>query len=157
MQCTTCQCCKSLIRCGDLRLTTWKCNMSFASDNLKMGNRIVGKQFCLMLCLRQILLSVCLPPTPRSSYACLHLMCKRFLTCTCRIWPKNWQVGVGIHGDAAKLRQDYQIWTHGLVDLSILANAKLTSDPHAVKQWSLSSLAQELTCKQVWWSFLNWK
>jgi len=35
------------------------------------------------------------------------------------------------------------------VDLSILANAKLTSDPHAVKQWSLSSLAQELTCKQV--------
>lgn len=98
-----------------------------------------------MLCLRQILLSVCLPPTPRSSYACLHLMCKRFFTCTCRIWPKNWQVGVGIHGDAAKLRQDYQIWTHGLVDLSILANAKLTSDPHAVKQWSLSSLAQELT------------
>ncbi|CAK9275885.1 unnamed protein product [Sphagnum jensenii] len=59
------------------------------------------------------------------------------------------KVGVGIHGDAAKLRQDYQIWTHGLVDLSILANAKLISDPHAVKQWSLSSLAQELTCKQV--------
>jgi len=35
------------------------------------------------------------------------------------------------------------------VDLSILANTKLTSGPHAVKQWSLSSLAQELTCKQV--------
>lgn len=66
----------------------------------------------------------------------------------------GFQTGVGIYGDVAKLHHDYGVRIQGIVDLSSMANKKLgtgsLTDRHSVRQWSLSSLAQELTGKQVW-------
>ncbi|CAM6105060.1 unnamed protein product [Calypogeia fissa] len=59
--------------------------------------------------------------------------------------PTTLKVGVGIFGDAFRLRQDYQIATRKIADLSILANKKMKNP----KQWSLAALALELTGKQV--------
>ncbi|KAJ7555137.1 hypothetical protein O6H91_05G023900 [Diphasiastrum complanatum] len=56
------------------------------------------------------------------------------------------KVGLGAHGDAAKLYRDYNIIVNGVKDLSVLANQRQMC---YYKQWSLSSLAQELTGKQV--------
>lgn len=56
------------------------------------------------------------------------------------------QTGVGSHGDAAKLQRDYGVQIRGVVDLSEMAGQKLGRRWHS---WSLSSLAQELTCKKV--------
>lgn len=59
----------------------------------------------------------------------------------------NLQTGVGSRGDASKLQSDYGIQTRGVVDLSEMANQKLG---RRWKSWSLSSLAEELTCKKVY-------
>jgi hypothetical protein len=84
-----------------------------------------------------------------STYFCSFLvkfisagLCRSFLI-------TGFQTGVGIYGDVAKLHHDYGVRIQGIVDLSSMANKKLGTDRHSVRQWSLSSLAQELTGKQV--------
>ncbi|XP_074320635.1 3'-5' exonuclease isoform X2 [Silene latifolia] len=59
------------------------------------------------------------------------------------------KVGVGIDNDAVKLFHDYNVSIKAVQDLSTMANQKLGVAP---KQWSLSSLVETLTCKQV----LDW-
>lgn len=58
------------------------------------------------------------------------------------------QVGVGIDNDAVKVFHDHNVSIKAVEDLSILANQKLGG----LKQWSLSSLVETFTCKQV----INW-
>lgn len=71
----------------------------------------------------------------------------------CSFWITCFQTGVGIHGDVAKLHHDYRVRIQGIVDLSSMANKKLGTgswaERYSVRQWSLSSLAQALTGKQV--------
>ncbi|KAL7615840.1 3'-5' exonuclease isoform X1 [Lactuca sativa] len=59
---------------------------------------------------------------------------------------KSVKVGVGIAGDAHKVFNDHNVSVDGLEDLSYLANQKLGREP---KSWSLSSLTEALTCKEV--------
>ncbi|KAK9671424.1 hypothetical protein RND81_12G029500 [Saponaria officinalis] len=59
------------------------------------------------------------------------------------------KVGVGIDNDAVKLFHDYKVSIKSVQDLSVMANQKLGG---VSKQWSLSSLVETLTCKQV----LDW-
>ncbi|KAL9232744.1 hypothetical protein vseg_007815 [Gypsophila vaccaria] len=56
------------------------------------------------------------------------------------------KVGVGIDNDAVKLFHDYKVSIKSVQDLSALANQKLGG---VSKQWSLSSLVETLTCKQL--------
>ncbi|GAB4844067.1 hypothetical protein Ancab_014031 [Ancistrocladus abbreviatus] len=56
------------------------------------------------------------------------------------------KVGVGIGNDAVKIFQDHSVSVGSLEDLSSLANQKLDGRP---RQWSLSSLVEMLTCKQL--------
>ena len=53
---------------------------------------------------------------------------------------------MGIAGDAHKVFNDHNVSVDGLEDLSYLANQKLGREP---KSWSLSSLTEALTCKEV--------
>lgn len=85
-----------------------------------------------------------------STYFCSFLV--KFISAglCCSFLITDFQTGVGIYGDVAKLHHDYGVRIQGIVDLSSMANKKLGTDRHSVRQWSLSSLAQELTGKQVW-------
>jgi hypothetical protein len=56
------------------------------------------------------------------------------------------QVGICIDNDARKMMNDYGVCVQPLMDLSILANIKLAGPP---KRWSLASLTQMITCKEV--------
>lgn len=56
------------------------------------------------------------------------------------------KVGVCILGDATKIWRHYDVTVQPLDDLSVCANAKL-GGPR--KQWSLSSLTETLTCKEL--------
>ncbi|KAG0580196.1 hypothetical protein KC19_4G155400 [Ceratodon purpureus] len=56
------------------------------------------------------------------------------------------KTGIGSRGDASKLQNDYGIQTRGVVDLAEMANQKLG---RRWQSWSLSSLAEELTCKKI--------
>lgn len=56
------------------------------------------------------------------------------------------QVGLGIAGDATKVRKDHNVSIKSLADLSDLANKKLGGDP---KKWSMSSLVEKIICKEV--------
>ncbi|XP_011084216.1 Werner Syndrome-like exonuclease isoform X3 [Sesamum indicum] len=56
------------------------------------------------------------------------------------------KVGVAIANDAAKVSQDYNVSIKTLEDLSDLANRKLGGEP---KKWSLSTLTEMLTCRQL--------
>lgn len=58
----------------------------------------------------------------------------------------NSQVGICIDNDARKMLNDYDVCVQPLMDLSILANVKLAGPP---KRWSLASLTQMITCKEV--------
>ncbi|KAL0358508.1 UNVERIFIED_CONTAM: Werner Syndrome-like exonuclease [Sesamum angustifolium] len=56
------------------------------------------------------------------------------------------KVGVAIANDAAKVSQDYNVSIKTLEDLSDLANRKLGGER---KKWSLSTLTEMLTCRQL--------
>ena len=56
------------------------------------------------------------------------------------------KVGVCIANDAMKMSRDYNVSVEPLEDLSEYANLKLGGIP---KRWSLSSLTEMLTCKEV--------
>lgn len=56
------------------------------------------------------------------------------------------KVGVGIDNDAVKVFHDHNVSIKSVEDLSSLANQKLGGVP---KQWSLSSLVETFTCKQL--------
>ena len=56
------------------------------------------------------------------------------------------QVGICIDNDARKMLNNYDTCVQPLMDLSILANAKLAGPP---KRWSLASLTEMITCKEV--------
>ncbi|XP_058095067.1 3'-5' exonuclease-like isoform X3 [Magnolia sinica] len=56
------------------------------------------------------------------------------------------KVGVCIANDAVKVMKDYNVCIKALEDLSGLANIKLGGVP---KKWSLGSLTETLTCKQL--------
>lgn len=56
------------------------------------------------------------------------------------------KVGVWIANDARKISRDYNVIVEPLSDLSEYANLKLGGPP---KRWSLSSLTEVLTCKEV--------
>lgn len=60
--------------------------------------------------------------------------------------PTSIKVGVGIDGDAVKMFHDHNVSIKCVKDLSRVANQKLGGVP---KQWSLSSLVQTLTSKQL--------
>ncbi|KAG6497508.1 Werner Syndrome-like exonuclease [Zingiber officinale] len=56
------------------------------------------------------------------------------------------KVGIGIANDARKMSNDYNVCVEPLEDLSSLANLELDVAP---KQWSLASLTELITCKQL--------
>lgn len=56
------------------------------------------------------------------------------------------QVGVCIDNDARKMSNDYDVRVQPLMDLSNLANVKFAGPP---KRWSLASLTEMVTCKEV--------
>nr|AHW98474.1 3'-5' exonuclease [Oryza brachyantha] len=56
------------------------------------------------------------------------------------------KVGICIDNDARKMFKDYDVHVQPLMDLSILANAKLGGPP---KRWSLASLTEMITCKEL--------
>jgi len=56
------------------------------------------------------------------------------------------KVGICIDNDARKMLNDYDTCVQPLMDLSILANAKLAGPP---KRWSLASLTEMITCKEL--------
>ncbi|GAB2295678.1 hypothetical protein Dimus_029832 [Dionaea muscipula] len=56
------------------------------------------------------------------------------------------KVGVGIDNDAVKVFRDHNVSIRSLQDLSRLAKQKLGGEPG---HWSLSSLVEMLTCKQL--------
>lgn len=59
--------------------------------------------------------------------------------------PTSIKVGVGIGNDSVKVFKDHNVSIKDLADLSNLANRKL-GDP---KNWSLDSLTERLTSKQL--------
>ncbi|XP_072956067.1 3'-5' exonuclease isoform X1 [Typha angustifolia] len=56
------------------------------------------------------------------------------------------KVGVCVANDAWKMRKDYGVGVESLMDLSSLANTKFGGPP---KKWSLSSLTEKITCKEL--------
>uniref|UniRef100_A0A0D9W1Y2 3'-5' exonuclease n=1 Tax=Leersia perrieri TaxID=77586 RepID=A0A0D9W1Y2_9ORYZ len=56
------------------------------------------------------------------------------------------KVGICIDNDARKMFNDYDVHVQPLMDLSNLANAKLGVPP---KRWSLASLTEMVTCKEL--------
>ncbi|KAL5214326.1 hypothetical protein ABZP36_003478 [Zizania latifolia] len=56
------------------------------------------------------------------------------------------KVGICIDNDARKMFNDYDVHVQPLMDLSYLANAKLDRPP---KRWSLASLTEMITCKEL--------
>ncbi|KAK9140987.1 hypothetical protein Scep_010668 [Stephania cephalantha] len=60
--------------------------------------------------------------------------------------PKYVKVGVSIANDAVKIWKDYKVCVKSVKELSSLANLKVRGDP---RNWSLSSLTEMLTCKQL--------
>jgi len=56
------------------------------------------------------------------------------------------QVGICIDNDARKMLNNYDTCVQPLMDLSILANAKLARPS---KRWSLASLTEMITCKEL--------
>uniref|UniRef100_A0A0E0KMD8 3'-5' exonuclease n=1 Tax=Oryza punctata TaxID=4537 RepID=A0A0E0KMD8_ORYPU len=56
------------------------------------------------------------------------------------------KVGICIDNDARKMFNDYDVHVQPLMDLSNLANAKLGFPP---KRWSLASLTEMVTCKEL--------
>ncbi|OEL24688.1 Werner Syndrome-like exonuclease [Dichanthelium oligosanthes] len=56
------------------------------------------------------------------------------------------KVGICIDNDARKMLNDYDVCVQPLMDLSILANVKLAGPP---KRWSLASLTEMITCKEL--------
>ncbi|GAB2237369.1 hypothetical protein Droror1_Dr00015271 [Drosera rotundifolia] len=56
------------------------------------------------------------------------------------------KVGVGIDNDAVKVFHDYNVSIRSVLDLSSLANQKFEGES---RHWSLSSLVETLTCKQL--------
>lgn len=56
------------------------------------------------------------------------------------------KVGLCIANDAWKISKDYDVCVQPLEDLSPIANLKLGGIP---KKWSLASLTETITCKQV--------
>lgn len=69
-------------------------------------------------------------------------ICSLSLTMFCNYM----KVGVGVANDASKISKDYNVCVEPVEDLSSLANLKLGG---ASRNWSLSSLTEMLTCKQV--------
>jgi hypothetical protein len=59
----------------------------------------------------------------------------------------SFQVGICIDNDARKMLNDYDVCVQPLMDLSTLANVKLATPP---KRWSLASLTEMITCKEVY-------
>ncbi|KAK9138450.1 hypothetical protein Sjap_009044 [Stephania japonica] len=60
--------------------------------------------------------------------------------------PKYVKVGVSIANDAVKIWKDYKVCVKSVKDLSPLANLKVRGDP---RNWSLASLTEMLTCKEL--------
>ncbi|BAF14003.1 3'-5' exonuclease [Oryza sativa Japonica Group] len=56
------------------------------------------------------------------------------------------KVGICIDNDARKMFNDYDVHVQPLMDLSNLANAKLGFPP---KRWSLASLTEMVTCREL--------
>ncbi|KAL6650359.1 hypothetical protein ACP70R_009284 [Stipagrostis hirtigluma subsp. patula] len=56
------------------------------------------------------------------------------------------KVGICIDNDARKMLNDYDVCVQPLMDLSNLANAKLVGP---AKRWSLASLTEMVTCKEL--------
>ncbi|WVZ83662.1 hypothetical protein U9M48_030788 [Paspalum notatum var. saurae] len=56
------------------------------------------------------------------------------------------KVGICIDNDARKMLNDYDVCVQPLMDLSTLANVKLAVPP---KRWSLASLTEMITCRQL--------
>uniref|UniRef100_A0A0A9FZA8 3'-5' exonuclease n=1 Tax=Arundo donax TaxID=35708 RepID=A0A0A9FZA8_ARUDO len=56
------------------------------------------------------------------------------------------KVGICIDNDARKMFNDYDVCVQPLMDLSNLANVKLAGPP---KRWSLASLTEMITCKEL--------
>ena len=56
------------------------------------------------------------------------------------------KVGICVANDAMKIWRGYNISIEPLEDLSVFANLKLGGAP---KKWSLGSLTETLTCKEV--------
>ncbi|KAL6885452.1 hypothetical protein ACP4OV_010231 [Aristida adscensionis] len=56
------------------------------------------------------------------------------------------KVGICIDNDARKMLNDYNVCVQPLMDLSNLANVKLAGPP---KRWSLASLTEMVTCKEL--------
>ncbi|EAY92888.1 hypothetical protein OsI_14692 [Oryza sativa Indica Group] len=63
-----------------------------------------------------------------------------------RPFPRRVQVGICIDNDARKMFNDYDVHVQPLMDLSNLANAKLGFPP---KRWSLASLTEMVTCREL--------
>ena len=58
----------------------------------------------------------------------------------------SFQVGIYIDNDAKLMLNGYDVCVKPLMDLSIMANAKLAGPP---KRWSLASLTKMITQKEV--------
>ena len=58
----------------------------------------------------------------------------------------SFQVGICIDNDARKMLKDYDVCVKPLMDLSNMANVKLAGP---TKRWSLASLTEMITCKEV--------
>lgn len=56
------------------------------------------------------------------------------------------KVGICISNDASKVSNDYDVRVQPVMDISGLANMKLAGP---AKKWSLSSLTETITCKEV--------
>ncbi|KAK3145319.1 hypothetical protein QOZ80_4AG0327220 [Eleusine coracana subsp. coracana] len=56
------------------------------------------------------------------------------------------KVGICIDNDARKMLNDYDVCVKPLMDLSNMANIKLAGPP---KRWSLASLTEMITCKEL--------
>jgi werner syndrome-like exonuclease len=56
------------------------------------------------------------------------------------------KVGICISNDAWKVSNDYNVHVQPLKEISALANMKLAGP---AKKWSLSSLTETITCKEV--------
>ncbi|TVU07023.1 hypothetical protein EJB05_47062, partial [Eragrostis curvula] len=56
------------------------------------------------------------------------------------------KVGICIDNDARKMLNDYNVSVQPLMDLSNMANIKLAGRP---KRWSLASLTEMITCKEL--------
>jgi werner syndrome-like exonuclease len=58
----------------------------------------------------------------------------------------SFQVGICIDNDARKMLNGYDVCVKPLMDLSNMANVKLAGPR---KRWSLASLTEMITCKEV--------